>query len=201
MPILHGATIPPDSSRLPRRAPRLALVLALVAASLPLLAHPVAAEDAVQAPKPAPTWLSAGHELQADGTELGRLEIPSIGLSATLRSGVAMSVIDQGPAHWKGTSAPGGDGNVVIAGHRTTKTRPFYKVDQLEPGDPIVISDGKSNPAIYVVTETFIVDPGDVWITFETGDPIITLFACHPRGSARHRIVVRGSLVDIARLL
>ena len=112
-----------------------------------------------------------------------------------------MSVINQGPAHWKGTSLPGGDGNVVIAGHRTTRSRPFYHLDRLEPGDPIIFSDGKANAAIYLVTGTLIVQPEDIWITFETGDPIVTLFACHPRGSARQRIVVRGELIPTLQLL
>ena len=61
-------------------------------------------------------------------------------------------------------------------------------------------SDGFPNIAIYNVTETLLVDPQDVWITYETGEAIVTLFACHPKGSARQRIVVRGSLVTTTTL-
>ena len=144
--------------------------------------------------KPAPGRMPAGHPAQADGTELGFIDIPAIGLRDTVRSGVAMSVIDRGPAHWVGTAMAGESGNVVLAGHRTTKTRPFYHLDKLEPGDAILMGDGTSFPAVYRVTETLIVVPQDVWITYDTGETIITLFACHPRGSARQRIVVRGAL-------
>ena len=144
--------------------------------------------------KPSPSRLPAGHPMQESGHEVGFIQITAIDLNVTVRSGISMSVINQGPAHWAGTAMPGEAGNVVLAGHRTTRTRPFYHLNRLEPGDAIVMGDGGSFPAIYRVTETLIVDPEDIWITYNTGDPIVTLFACHPRGSARHRIVVRGAL-------
>ncbi len=94
---------------------------------------------------------------------------------------------------------------MVLAGHRTTKTRPFHDLDRLRPGDLIIFSsmlsqDGFPTVAIYSVTETLLVDPQDVWITYETGEPIVTLFACHPKGSARQRIVVRGALISTISL-
>ena len=140
---------------------------------------------------------AANHPLQDDGAEIGFIQITSIDLNLTVRSGVAMRVLDQGPAHWVGTSDPGGSGNVVIGGHRTTKTKPFYYLNQLRPGDAILLGDGTSFPAIYRVTETLIVTPKDIWITYDSGEPTVTLFACHPRGSARlgsarQRTVVRG---------
>jgi sortase A len=171
----------------------LVVTVALVLASL-ADTTPARALDKPDGVKPAPSRLAANHPLQATGGEVGFLQITAIGLYDTVRSGVAMSVINQGPAHWAGTSLPGGSGNVVLAGHRTTKTRPFYSINRLEPGDAILMGDGTTFPAIYRVTETLIVNPEDVWITYDTGEPIVTLFACHPRGSARHRIVVRGTL-------
>ncbi len=170
------------------------VVLALVLTLLDLAPTPVKALEKPHGVKPSPSRLHAGHPAQASGHEVGFLHIPKINLYETVRSGVAMSVIDQGPAHWAGTSLPGGTGNVVLAGHRTTKTKPFYYINKLKPGDAILMGDGSSFPAIYRVTETLIVLPQDIWITYETGDPIVTLFACHPRGSARQRIVVRGAL-------
>ena len=35
----------------------------------------------------------------------------------------------------------------------------------------------------------------DVWITYEQGSPLLTMFACHPKGSARQRIVVQADLL------
>jgi sortase A len=135
------------------------------------------------------------HQSQAIGTELGRVRIPAIGLDETVRSGVAMSVIDQGVAHWSGTSAPGGTGNVVLAGHRTTKTQPFNDLDKLDDGDLVFMTDGGGFEVMYRVSETYIVDPNDLWITYDRAKPTVTMFACHPKGSSRFRIVVTADLV------
>lgn len=179
-----------------RRRAGIVIFLALVLAYAMLTAStgPVRALEKPDGLRPAPGRYPVGHPIQESGHVVGTIRIPKIGLDVTMRSGVAMSVIDKGPAHWAGTSLPGGPGNVVVAGHRTTKTRPFYYLNRLDPGDAIVMGDGTSFPAVYRVTETIIVDPDDIWVTYETGEPIVTLFACHPRGSARHRIVVRGAL-------
>jgi sortase A len=50
---------------------------------------------------------------------------------------------------------------------------------------------------VYTVRETFIVQPTDVWIIDQTEAATLTLFACHPPGSTRERIVV---VADYARL-
>jgi len=135
------------------------------------------------------------HRTQSLGVELGHLRIPAIGLDETIRSGVAMSVIDQGVAHWSGTATPGGSGNVVLAGHRTTKTRPFRNLDQLDHGDLVFMTDGDGFDVMYRVSDTYIVDPSDLWITYDGPTPSVTMFACHPAGSARFRIVVQADLV------
>ncbi len=48
----------------------------------------------------------------------------------------------------------------------------------------------------YEVTEHIIVGPEDVWIADPTPDPTVTIFACHPKYSARQRYVVRGKLIS-----
>lgn len=145
---------------------------------------------------PSPSRQPSFHRSQTSGAPIARLEIPTIGLDETVRSGIALSVIDRGVAHWSGTALPGEPGNVVLAGHRTTHTAPFNRIDRLAPGDLIVVSRGGGVDVMYRVTETFVVEPGDVWITYDVpGESLITLFACHPKGSAQYRIVVRGELV------
>ncbi len=140
------------------------------------------------------------HRSQSSGVPLGSLVIPSIGVDEIVRSGVAMSVIDLGPAHWAGTALPGQAGNVVLAGHRTTKTRPFYDLDRLDPDDLIYMTDGDGFEVMYSVSGTMIVEPNDLWITYETPDPTLTMFACHPKGSERYRIVVQADLVGRRRI-
>ncbi len=118
----------------------------------------------------------------------GLLEIPKIGLSQTLFEGVTLTAIDRGPSHWPGTALPGQVGNVVVAGHRTTHTRPFYRLNELVPGDELIFTvDGVRY--VYVLDRLEIVSPTDVHIVDQTRQRTATLFGCHPRGSARQRIV------------
>ncbi len=129
------------------------------------------------------------------GVTSGHLEIPAIGVDEKIREGIHLSVIDRGVGHWAGTAEAGGPGNMVLAGHRTVRTAPFRDLDRLQPGDEIRVSGIDGRRASYRVTETLIVSPTDIWIVERTEVPTITLFACHPKGSARQRIVVRGELV------
>jgi sortase A len=136
------------------------------------------------------------HRSQSSGTEIGRMRIPAIDLDETIRSGVDMSVIDRGVSHWAGTSTVGGSGNVVLAGHRTTKTRPFHNIEMLDDGDLIFMTNGDGLDVMYKVSDTYIVDPNDLWITYDDPKPSLTMFACHPKGSARFRIVVKADMVS-----
>lgn len=145
---------------------------------------------------PSPSRQPVYHRAQTSGAPIGRIVIPSIGVDEIVRSGVALSVIDLGVAHWSGTAHPGETGNVVLAGHRTTHTAPFNRIDRLDRGDLIVMSRPGGIDVMYRVTDAFVVEPSDLWITYDVpGESIITLFACHPKGSARYRLVVRGELV------
>jgi sortase A len=132
---------------------------------------------------------------QESGVVVSHLRIPSIGVDEEIRSGISLSVINQGVAHWAGTATPGEIGNVVLAGHRTTHTRPFADLDRLEVGDLVYLEDGDGFEVMYRVSDTFIVAPEDIWISYDLGRPMVTMFACHPRGSARQRIVVQAELV------
>lgn len=127
--------------------------------------------------------------------EIGTIEIPKIGLLHRIMHGISMRNIDQGPSHWPGTAMPGEVGNSVFAGHRVTKTKPFRNIDQLVPGDRVFFTvDGIRSE--YSVTGTEIVSPKAVHIANQTPTPTATIFACHPPGSAKQRIVVRMDLVS-----
>lgn len=124
----------------------------------------------------------------------GLLEIPSIGLSQPFFEGVTLTAIDRGPSHWPGTAMPGQLGNVVIAGHRTTKTRPFWDLDLVQPGDELIFTMTSGDRYVYVLDRTEIVDGSDVSIITQSYGYTATLFACHPKGSAAQRIVGRFRL-------
>lgn len=145
---------------------------------------------------PTPTAPPADPYADVPVTQIGSIEIPAIGLDRPLFEGIWLTVIDQGPAHWPGTAEPGGWGNVVVAGHRTTHGGPFERIGELVPGQEIVLHDAHG-VFTYVVTGTEVVTPQDMWIVDQQPGRTITLFACHPLGSATQRLVVHGALVRI----
>jgi sortase A len=127
--------------------------------------------------------------------EVGSIAIPKIGVDMTMYEGIRMTTLDYGPGHWPGTAMPGQIGNVVVGGHRTSKHKVFRNVDQLVAGDEIVFTDPDGTRHVYAVREVTIVEPTAVWIVDPTETPTATLFACHPPGSTRQRIVVFADLV------
>jgi sortase A len=127
--------------------------------------------------------------------KIGEIQIPKIGLVHPIFEGVTLTVIDHGPGHWPGSATPGQLGNAVFAGHRVTHSHPFRRINELVPGDEIVFKT-QSGTFTYKMTAFQIVTPKDVHIINQTTDATITLFACHPPGSARQRYVVRGTFVS-----
>lgn len=121
--------------------------------------------------------------------ELGTIEIPRINVSKSMFEGVTLTTLDHGPGHWPGTAMPGHVGNVVIAGHRVSHDKPFRHIDQLEVGDDVILTTAEGR-FVYKVTGTEVVYPDALWIVDQTADYTATLFACHPAGSTRQRIVV-----------
>jgi sortase A len=127
--------------------------------------------------------------------QIGTLAIPAIGLDAPMFEGITLPTIDHGPSHWPGSAMPGHLGNVVIAGHRVTHTRPFRNIDQLKPGDQAIFTTADGTFTYQLVSEE-IVDPEDVAIVSQTAAYTATMFACHPPGSAKHRIVAHWQMVN-----
>ncbi|HLT70816.1 MAG TPA: class E sortase [Acidimicrobiales bacterium] len=128
----------------------------------------------------------------------GTLALPTLGVSQPLYEGVTLTAINRGPSHWPGTAMPGEVGNVVVAGHRTTFTRPFHDLDRLQPGDPLVFTMDDGTTWTYELIGLSIVDPDALEILTQTNERTATLFACHPKGSAAQRIVAHFRLADPA---
>lgn len=116
--------------------------------------------------------------------------------------GVSVADLKLGPGHYPDSAAPGGDGNLAIAGHRTTYGRPFWGVEELRDGDTIHVVDRDGVEWVYAYREQRVVAPTDVWVVNDdprgTGRPTITLTTCHPRFSAAQRLIVWGELLDTA---
>lgn len=119
----------------------------------------------------------------------GVIRIPAIGLNQSVVEGVTREHLKLGPGHYPGTALPGQEGNVVISGHRTTYSRPFHDLDRLEPGDAIFIDTSEGTHA-YRVSETLVVSADNAEPLRDTVDARLTLTTCHPKGSAKQRLVV-----------
>lgn len=128
---------------------------------------------------------------------LGTIEIPAIDLRTRFFDGVTDEAVEAGPGHWPGTPWPGQPGNAVFAGHRTTFNHPFEDLDLLAPGDRVRTEMPNARPTAYRVFKTTVV-PEERYVRFVLRQPqgkrvrTITLFACTPKGSRTHRIVVQA---------
>lgn len=134
-----------------------------------------------------------------EGDAIARIEIPRIGVDKIVVAGVEKNDLKKGPGHYPDTPLPGQLGNAAIAGHRTTYGAPFYSIEQVQPGDEIITTT-PAGRFVYVVTGQQIVSPSDYQVVATT-DPTVatlTLTSCHPRWTARERIVVTAEL-DVAQ--
>ena len=179
-PVAVAATLPAEELP-PLVADRITTTTTTVATTVPPTSQPVDPPKNAYADEPK--------------VVIGTIEIPKLGLNVPLNQGISLRTIDRGPSHWPGTALPGNVGNVVIAGHRVTHSKPFRNIHTLVPGDEIIyVVNGIRS--VYAVTGNEVVTPDATWIVNQTQDSRTTLFACHPPGSARYRYVVYGALVS-----
>lgn len=132
----------------------------------------------------------------AEGDSLTRILIPSIGVDTIVVEGTTASALRAGAGHYPSTPLPCEVGNVGIAGHRTTYGKPFHNLDLLDPGDRITL-ETPIGSCTYEVERSFITVPTDVGVVADTpGEARLTLTTCHPKGSARQRLIVTATMVS-----
>jgi sortase A len=131
------------------------------------------------------------------GDSLTRIVIPDIDVDVVVVEGTTASALRAGAGHYPSTPLPCEIGNVGIAGHRTTYGRPFHNVDLLEPGSRITLETPIGSCTYEVTAEPFAVSPNQVDVVANTPDEAtLTLTTCHPKGSARQRLIVKAKLVE-----
>jgi len=124
--------------------------------------------------------------------------------------GTTLAALQAGAGHYEGTPFPCEQGNVGIAGHRTTYGRPFNKIDEMRAGDTVDLItpfakctyqvvpafDGHPNPWVVLPTDFGVVGQAGALGTGKW----LTLTSCHPKGSDSHRIVLRLKLTKMTLL-
>ena len=128
------------------------------------------------------------------GEAVAIIRIPKIDLEKAVVEGVGVEDLKKAPGQYPMTPLPGQPGNAAIAGHRTTYGAPFFRLDELEPGDDITVRT-RDGEFAYRVTGRRIVRPDQSEVLANTEDQRLTLTTCHPRYSARQRLIVTAALV------
>lgn len=140
------------------------------------------------APKPWP-W--------ADTTPMARLGAPSQRVELMVLEGGSGRTLAFGPGHVTGTAIPGEHGNVVIGGHRDTH---FRFLQDLKPGDTLLLEDRDRELIDYTVTAVDVVDRERSDLLADFGDDRLTLITCYPfdaiRPGGRDRYVVTAMRKD-----
>jgi sortase A len=160
--------------------------------------------------KPAPVkWLSDAQATEAvparmpfvSGAETAQdaviavLRIPGIELEVPVYQGTTEHVLRRGAGLIAGTAFPGSTGNVGIAAHRDTH---FRGLKDVATGDLIELGT-LDQTLVYRITTLEVVDPGDVHVLDDTGEPMLTLVTCYPFyfvGNAPQRYVVRATVAN-----
>lgn len=159
-----------------------------------------------QSSQPGYQTLYLEHKVKV-GEGLTRLIISNdrVHVNVMVVEGTSLAALQAGAGHYVTTPFPCEQGNVGIAGHRTTYGRPFNKIDEMRPGDTVVLVTpfarctyqvvpgfaGHSNPWVVLPNAYQVVGQQGVLGTGHW----LTLTSCHPKGSDSHRIVLRLKLV------
>ena len=128
-----------------------------------------------------------------EGEPIGDIRIPVIGVNQVMVEGTDTPDLRKGPGHYIGTPLPGQRGNAAVAGHRTTYGHPFYNLDAVKVGDPIVLTT-LQGIFVYDTTKSSVVSPSDASVLRNQVANLITLTTCNPRFSASTRLVVQAKL-------
>lgn len=132
-----------------------------------------------------------------EGEAVAIIKIPKLGVEKAVVEGVGVPELKRGPGHYPTTPMPGQAGNAAIAGHRTTYGAPFNRLAELEAGDPILVTT-RQGQFRYELTSLEVVTPSKVSVLAPTTDDRLTLTTCHPKFSARERLVAVSELVGPA---
>jgi len=131
----------------------------------------------------------------ATGDPVGRLRIPRLGVNMVVVEGTDSDSLTKGPGHYADSFLPGQGELIYVAGHRTTYSAPFARIDSLRPGDTVVFQVPYGTFE-YRVTRHRIVAATDVGVLRSRHREEIALQACHPRFFASHRYIVYAKPID-----
>ncbi|MBV9594958.1 MAG: class E sortase [Actinobacteria bacterium] len=154
------------------------------------------------------------------GTGIANLYIPRFGqdYQFAIVEGTDQNALAKGPGHYGGTALPGQVGNFSVAGHRVGKGEPFLNLDELQPGDPVVVQTASTwfvyrvlgdtstknltTPDAQGVVGREIVAPSDGKVILPVpnkpgtaaSQALMTMTTCTPKFTATDRMIVHAVL-------
>ena len=137
-----------------------------------------------------------GH-VPAEGSTVGAIQIPAIGVDQVVVSGTSAADLMNGPGLMPGSSLPGSPGNAVIAGRRVTFGGPFGSIGSLRKGAVIHVVDG-AGAFTYTVTRVHVVAIGKKDVILPTADNRLTLVTSNSSVVTSGRLVVQCKLIGRA---
>ncbi|MFC8132483.1 class E sortase [Streptomyces sp. NPDC057302] len=145
------------------------------------------------------------------GQGFALLHIPRLDVVVPIAEGIDKSkVLDRGMVgHYNEgrTKTPMPEakkGNFGVAGHRNTHGEPFRYINQLEPGDPIVV-ETQDKYFVYKMasilpqtqpSNTSVIGPVPPGSGFTKEGRYITLTTCTPEFTSKYRMIVWGKMVE-----
>ena len=144
----------------------------------------------------------AQNSLEGGGTMI--ITIPKLDLDGVQvpTSDTQVELDREGIIHLDETGTPWREGsNTVIVGHAlgflwTRVPYVFYKLDELEPGDEIFVTDQSGKRYTFEVYDYMTVKPEDFWVTYPVPNKtVLSLQSCTPIPTFENRLIVRAELV------
>ncbi len=125
-----------------------------------------------------------------------RIDIPALGIvNQTIVEGDDWDQLKKGVGHHPGTANPGERGNLVLSAHDDIFGEIFRHLDQLKPGDEVIVYSGNQRYR-YVIAAQRIIQPTQVEVMLPTSDPTVTLISCYPYLIDTQRIAVFAQLAQ-----
>jgi sortase A len=157
---------------------------------------PASETDPLSGFQPPPAEDRPAQPATEEGSLVGRVEIPRLGVSAIVLEGVDAKTLRRGVGHIPETPLPGGAGNVGLAAHRDSF---FRALKDIRKNDIIRVKTLEGGAFRYRVEWTEVVKPDNTAVLDGDATPELTLVTCYPFnyvGSAPKRFIVRARQIE-----
>lgn len=139
--------------------------------------------------------------LRVDGTDvMASISIPKINVNLPVYHGTSDEILKEGVGHLSTSSLPvGGKGtHCILTGHTGySQLRLFSDVDQLEEGDVFFVTVLKERIAYQVFAKDVILPEETKSLQIDPDEDYCTLVTCYPFGVNTHRLLIRGTRIDL----